>query len=981
MEWPLFIERFREIVERNGLRPAIVDRGQIALTYDQLWRLSGRVASRLAASQIGRECVVGLALPKSPEMIAAIIGCWRARAAYVPLDPNLPADRLRRMTEDAEVSLMITDPQSAGDFPRWAGGKEIGKWSECSACEPSELKLIGQPHDLAWVIFTSGTTGRPRGVQVEHRGFVNVLDAQRAAFGIDETSRVLLLYSTSFDASLSDIGTALLSGAALCLEDADSVSSCGSIVKLIRDRRISHADIPPSMLALHVSDEAPECLETVIIGGEVCPPEVVRRWANRVRLINVYGPTEATICTSLGECSPDWSRPLLGQPLPEIEYRIDNGDNQPADPCQAGELLISGPCLARGYANCADVTARKFVVLDGQRFYRTGDRVRLDGDGEYVFLGRLDRQLKVRGFRIEAEEIETAVRKVDGVAQCAVVQRLIAKGPGKKHVVAFVEGDRDLTASRLREELRETIPAPVIPTRFEFISAIPRTVSGKPDLETLERIELAESEPQTEGESELLSIVRSAIGIPSLKPDEDIFDAGADSLSVLAIAATAQSHGYSLQPHTIARERTVNRLLAVNTFEPDMRTAGWLRDDAKSLQIELKDDVTSAAQGVPQLTLLTGATGFLGSRVLREWLTSFNGRVVVCLVRAEDDQDASDRLDQTLRHHEIVLTSSQRNRVEAIAGDLCQSDFGWDRDRWTTLAQQVDTVVHLAAAVHVFAPYEQLRPANVSGTASVLRFSLDQRIKRLHYASTLSVFVGTDRNSGVAVESDDLSQTKRVYGGYAQTKWAAEVLLRSAPDPLPLDIYRFGLLTGDAMSRCFPEHDLFAMTVRGLARMRCVPVGADHLEVDITPVDFAARSMVEITRDRMKSADPGVHQKAWHIANPKSLSSRDLFESLIDICPNLERVSNDEFLRRVSSCTEVDPGAACLSLCRWLSEADSDQARPLDLFQATGMTFDMTETQQVLTRTGIHCPAPDRSLIRHYIGGILSQVELQSIQA
>jgi thioester reductase-like protein len=262
----------------------------------------------------------------------------------------------------------------------------------------------------------------------------------------------------------------------------------------------------------------------------------------------------------------------------------------------------------------------------------------------------------------------------------------------------------------------------------------------------------------------------------------------------------------------------------------------------------------------------------------------------------------------------------------------------------------------------------------VVGTANVVKFALAHRVKRLHYASTLSVFVGSDQNRGMAFEDDDLTKTSFLYGGYAQSKWAAEVLLRAVDgSSMPLDIYRFGLLTGDSETSEFPRHDLFAMTVRGLLMLRCVPVGETELEVDVTPVDFAARAMVEIARQQMLQRHrSGDAVSTWHIANPESLKSGRLFDVIADCGTDIDRVGSTEFIGRAREQSGTNQAAACLSLCRWLSETGQcDVIRPLDLFQATEIQFEMTRTLRALSAAGIHCPPPSRQLIRRYITHIL----------
>lgn len=303
-----FPDVFTEVAARYPHSPALIEQGRVACTYAELLRGAMSLAQYLRGLGVGREDAVGLALGQSADHVVGMLGVWLAGAAFVPLDPDLPHERREFILSRARVRTVLDSLPVGHDSNRDA--------PPCHDWNRNPRKA----DDLAYIIFTSGSTGGPKGVEVTHRGIVNCLQAQMPIFGLTHHCRALFYLSPSFDASISDIGTALLAGAALCIEPGIRRAP-GGVMALLRERGITHADLPPSLLAMLNPDELPESVRTIIIGGEVCPPEVVRRWARRVRLVNVYGPTEATICTSLGVCDPDtWDRPLLGHPIPNIGY-------------------------------------------------------------------------------------------------------------------------------------------------------------------------------------------------------------------------------------------------------------------------------------------------------------------------------------------------------------------------------------------------------------------------------------------------------------------------------------------------------------------------------------------------------------------------------------------------------------------------------------------------------------------------------------
>jgi amino acid adenylation domain-containing protein/thioester reductase-like protein len=981
--WTSFVARLCDVVTRLPEHPAIAVDGIPAATYCELWQLSERAAHGLRQSGVAPGAVVGLGLDKSVEFIAAMIGLWRLRAAYVPLDLQAPPDRRSWILKESGATLAIIRQANSLRLPI-----TTVSWDDLISHEaPADIDFIQPaPGDLAWVISTSGTTGQPRCVAVPQRGFVTLLDAQRQAFQLDSSSRSLAFYSVAFDAFLSDAGTALLSGACLCLENPETLRS--SLLDVLTARRITHADLPPSLLATLDPEQAPDSLRSIIIGGEVCPPDVVRRWAARRRVINVYGPTEATVCTSLCLCDPQtWSRPLLGQPIADVEYLVVDENEHPVTPGGTGELWIGGPCLALGYLNQPELTTTRFPRLEGRRYYRTGDRVRLDPDGEYVFLGRMDRQIKLRGLRIELEEIEAVLTSHPGIRRAAVVLRKQTPTARREQLVAFVECDGSVLPDQVHSHLRRLLPPWMIPARIEFRTPLPTTASSKLDLESLRTLPLntlKASVERPEGVSPqtatLLRIARTLLGVEQFGVDDDFFEHGGDSLAVFEFIGSAKQHGIAISPSALIRDRSIRRLCSrVEDATSDVLSAAWLLNNIEPEVQALQHGRSTRAQDgratesltiiETPLVLLTGATGFLGSHVLQQWLEQ-TSHFVICLVRASDDVIAEQRLSAALHFHKIELPVPHRSRVRAVAGDLARPQFGWSNDQCAKLSQSVITVIHCGARVNLINDFQTLRLDTISGTFHVLEFLTAHRRKSLCYVSTLSVFVGTDRRSGELREDDDLSHTREVYGGYAQTKWAAEMLVRRCGLPgSDVQIFRLGLLTGDCRTAIIPERDLFAMTIRALVRLGCVPDVTDDLAMDVTPVDFAAAAMVSLFLHQTQ-AGSSVPQ-TWHLANPQSISAKSLFQSLYDICPNMERVTPHEFLRRVHERDDPETSAASTGLARGL-QAQSQAPPIVDLFQATGVQLGTGSTIRAWEALGLHCPAPDSILIQRYLRQILN---------
>ncbi len=953
-----FIACLIAVRDRCPAAPALVE-NDVVLSYDALTTRVARLGSAMIECGLGPEDVVGLALEKSTEYVVAMLACWYAGAAFVPLDSALPVARRAAYLRRAKARWVLV----ACDADEDLGARYLRTDSE-----PNALHGPATPDSqhLAYVIFTSGSTGEPKGVMVATGGLLPMLEAQIALFELGPGARSLWLLATAFDASISDIGTALLAGATLYIEPKARTATPEALQATLTRLEITYLDLPPALLP-HLTLPKPPALRTVVIGGEVCDEAAIRRWAAELRLMVVYGPTEATVCTSAVQATVDWERPLLGSPLPGIVYAVVGEDGRRCLPGQAGELMISGPGLARGYLDAPTLSSTRFGPSPLGRAYRSGDRVVQSTKGELIFLGRIDRQLKVRGALVAPEEIEACLIRHGSVRRAA----LLAHGP-RAALTAFLEGDASQEGD-LQAWLAARLPAFMLPERLVWLESLPLTASGKPDLPALQALRLTRTPlgpaPASELERRLASVFQDVLGC-QVGRDDDFFALGGSSLQMIALLALAAQRGLALTPALIAAHPGLGRLAAAlaEAAEPSMPASG-LRARVRT-ELRLLDDLPKRASGsdAEHAVLVTGATGFLGSRVVYEVLRASDCRVL-CLVRADNDQAGRARLLATFKRYGLEVGNTESARIVPVLGDLSQVMLGMCERNFVRLADRVDTVFHCGAQVSLMADCETLWPSNVVGTREVLRLVATGRTKALHYASTLSVFVSADGGEGRFQESDTLSQTQQVYGGYAATKWAAEVLVREAARQLPtVTIHRLGLLTGDSQSGHGAPHDWLALTVQGLAQLGAVPeqIRSD-LAMDVTPIDYAARAMVAIAaRD-----EPGL--ATTHLAG-HSVGLAEIAGAMAAAGAPLAPLANAAWLERLHVLHTASPsphlGAAYLALSRLCAESRPERA--LDLFQATRCHFDDRQARSLLARSGISCPVVDSALLTRYVRHILA---------
>lgn len=931
-----FIDTFRRIVETYPDNIALRDTTG-DMTYAALWHKTAAIGTHLMQSGVQAEDVIGLCFEKSADYIAALLGVWYAGAAFAPLPPSLPAARRDFIINDAGITKFL----ASADIKSTQAGALL---------PPAPFN----PAARAYVMHTSGSTGTPKGVAVAHKGLLNVLTQQIDAFGLTADSRSLFYLSISFDAALSDIGTALLSGARLLIPDDSTIRNGIKLVKFLHDHAVTHADLPPSLLRAFAPEDLPQSLSTIIIGGEACPPETVRQWAQSRAIINVYGPTEATICTSLCRCDAQtWDKPLLGNAFDGVDYTIVDD-----------ELLIGGIQLARGYLNLPALTAQKFIDIDGQQFYRTGDRVRLLENGDIEFLGRIDRQFKLRGQLIEPDEIEACLHSHGDVQHAAVL-----KTPCQT-LVTYIVARRAVAEDTLQKHLAATLPAWMVPARMITLDSFPKTATGKTDYAALAALPLPVKgdriAPVTAAEEKLFRICADILGHDNFSMADSFYGAGGDSLGVIRLLLEADRQGLFLPPADIAAGKSLQTLAAANGTEA-IKAADIKKDVAFN---DILKATIEKARRLPMANsadiLLTGATGFLGSHLLAALLETTDA-VIYCPVRAENNLAAYRRIQETFACYGIN-TLPDSSRIRAFDAEITAPQFGLDDKTYADLTTAVGSVYHCAAVVNMVAGYDSLRAANMTAAENMLYFALTKTRKTLHCASTLSVFVGSDQNKGRLMESDRLEKVETLYGGYAQTKFAAEWMMLQVPeDVLPISHYRFGLLTGDTQKGIGACRDFLAMFAKGISKIGYIPAEyRDTLHIDITPIDYAASAMAHLAQH----APAGI----YHIANQDSLSLGQFADALNRSGADIRPLSAARFLDFVQSRPlDMEETAACLALCRILPPDAYAQKRTMDLFQATDVAFDNRAAAKYLVPAGIVCPAVSDTLIDLYVRNMMPQ--------
>lgn len=526
------------------------------LTYGELNARANQVGRHLRKLGVGPEVLVGVAVERTAELLVALLGILKAGGAYVPLDPEYPADRLAFMVKDAGLRVIVTQAALGGKLPETGATRVCvdADWGVIAQESGEDWASGAEPGNLVYVIYTSGSTGAPKGVLTSHRSVVNLLAFARERPGFTAEDTFLALNTISFDMSKPELYLPLLVGGRVYVARRGIINDVAEFEGCVAQSGATVLQGPPSLWRLLIESgwEGGKGYK-IICGGEVLGASLARELLKRSSsLWNGYGPTETTVWATMYQVESADLPILIGTPVWNTQTYILDDRLQPVRLGEAGELYVGGAGLARGYLNRPELTAERFISNPfsgeaGARLYKTGDLARYGGDGNIEFLGRVDHQVQIRGYRVETGEVEAVLSEHEGVEGAAVVAREDA--PGENRIVAYVvsRAGHSLIAQELRQFLKRKLPDYMLPAIFEFLRELPLTPSGKVDRRALpppgsSRQSLADTyqAPRTELEDELARIFAEVLGLDWVGIDEDFFDAGGDSLRALRLLSTVE---------------------------------------------------------------------------------------------------------------------------------------------------------------------------------------------------------------------------------------------------------------------------------------------------------------------------------------------------------------------------------------------------------------------------------------------------------
>ena len=924
---PLAHEAFLDWARAAPDRVAVIS-DRRSLSYGELAERSGALAAQLGPGPPGRR--VAVLLGRSAELPLAMLAIMRAGACCVVIDPAYPAERIAFMLADSAAATVVTRRLEVVPKGPWrlvfidelAGG---------TAPAPE----IG-PADLAYVVYTSGSTGPPKGIAMPHRSLANLVAWQVRTSGCGAGTRTMQAAAPGFDVAFQEVFATWAAGGTLVV--ADGGRDAEHLLDLVTRHQVNRIFL--GFFALQQLAECavvtkrvlPSLREVVSSGEQVHATPAIRTFFQRTgaSLENQYGPSETHVVTAerLGGPPASWpARPSIGRPVDGAKVQVLDDRLRPQPVGVTGEIHVAGVPVADGYLGRPELNRERFVRNAGVPLYRTGDLGRLLPDGRIEFLGRTDHQVKIRGFRVELGEVESVLKEIEGVRDAVAIAK-------DGRLVAYYIGGHE--PRWMREALSSRLPGHAVPAQCVPVVAFPLTASGKVDRAALRPAPVTQPRMTRLSplQQRIASVWTEILGVEGVGGEDDFFALGGNSLLATRVALRLRTElGAHVPVAAIFTHPTVTRLATM--------TSGG--ENAAHVSVrELDDDirpVPSNAIGEPREVLLTGSSGFLGGYLLRELLVRSAARVH-CLVRGPGTRDNMMRLG--------LWESGWETRIVEHRGDLARPLLGLSRATFDGLASTADVVYHAGANVNLVWPFERLARSNVDGTAEVLRLAAHRRSVPVHYVSTSGVHVGPGRVRA----SDPLPPVDKLDNGYALSKWHAEQLVAEArARGLPVSVYRPTRIAPDSTSGACGHKDFLWLTLKACVQAAAAPAGT-RLAFDLVAVDYVSAAIVRLSR-----REPG----NYHLASERLIRLTTLVDELRAIGYQITDIAPADWLRLVAA----DPTNAAFPLLSLLSaELASTGTEGVVLVSAD-------ETRHALEGTGIEMPTFSRSRFRTAVSYLL----------
>lgn len=916
---------FEEQVEKTPDNIAVVFEDK-KLTYRDLNEKANQLARFLLANNAKIEDKICIILDKSLEMIVSILGILKIGATFLPIDLNYPKERIDYIISDANASILLTTQNLINRATDTVKVLNV-ELDNCQFAQypTTNLNITFPSNNLAYIMYTSGSTGKPKGVMVTHKNVIRLVKNNKF-ITFEENERILQTGSIVFDACTFEIWGALLNGYQVFIIKKELLLDTNYLQHYVETNKITSLFITTQLFnqLVDLNIDIFTYISNVLTGGEAVSVKhmnMLNLYNKNINIIHCYGPTENTTfstCYDVKKITYTDTVPI-GKPISNSTAYVVSPFNHLCPIGVPGELWVGGDGVSMGYLNNEALTNEKFIKnpFGEGNVYKTGDLVKWLPDGNIEFIGRIDNQVKVRGFRIELSEIDNKILDFPKIKYSTTILNTIND---EKVICSYFVAEEDININDLKDFLKKFLPTYMIPTYVLQMESFKMNINGKIDkkslptdfnvLKPIKQIEL----PKNEYERNLLTIFNKILNIKDISVTDNLFDdLHGDSLIAMKIQVEALSQNINVAYSDIFKYPSIRSLAShLENMKQDINNTNDFSniDFSKYNEIlennSLERPIEIVNTPINNL-LLTGFTGFLGAHVLDSFIKKENGNIY-CLIRSKNNVSAKDRLLNVLHFYfEDMYDKLVGNRIRVIEGDISLEHFGLSNEDYTSLGDHIDTIVHSAALVKHYGMYKDFENANITGTKNVVDFATKFGIKLLH-VSTLSVS-GNNFADGANVDNHfgkdvDFGESnfyigQNLSGIYAKTKFIAEKIVLDAilSNSLNACILRMGNLTSRFSEGKFQQNhfeNAFVNRFKSFLQIGYVPDYMLNLYAEFTPIDYCGDAIIEIAKHFNKK------YTVFHLMNEKRVYLDRLFEIMKALNINLKVVKEDEFIKVIN---------------------------------------------------------------------------------
>lgn len=952
--------------------------GDDKLSYRVMSELTDKIACYLRQRGIGPNDIIGIMVPRSLEMLIGIIGILKAGAAYMPIDVTYPKDRIEYMLKNSNAKYVLisdrVETQISNVIDITLNNSDIYNMNY-----NINITNINKGEDVAYVIYTSGSTGTPKGVMVKHKGISNLTYYcnDKVEFLKNVSNKNIASVTTmSFDIFVFETLISLQKGLTVVIANEDEQRIPSKLNELIKKNNIQIIQTTPSRMQVLIEYKAdiPELanLKYIVLAGEQYTDKLFKNIIKinpNVVSYNGYGPSETTIFSTLTLVNTQ-TKINIGKPLYNTKMYVLDDKKRLVPIGQIGELYIGGQGVSKGYVNNSTLTKQRFIenpYEKGNVIYQTGDLTRWLDNGELECLGRTDSQVKIRGLRIELEEIENGIIK-SGLADKAVVIDKMDK-QNRQYLSAYFISNSKVNVNEIRKYLTTILPTYMIPTHIEQIEKFTYTPNGKIDknfLRVKKDENIFENEknivlPKTKLQKQLLDIYKKILNIENISIDNSFFEVGGDSILAMKLQIELINQGFDITYADIFKYSTIEQL-EQNILQNKQEDMGILDVDNydKILFNSLSDTKTEKID--VKSVLLTGATGFVGIHILAELINN-NVEKIYCLVRSKENKSSIDRLKEKL--HFYFSTKYDKyigDRIIIVNGDTTNVDFGIEKTIYIDIVNNIDAVINSSAKVVHYGSEAEFNRINVLSVQNVVEFCKKNK-KKLFHLSTISVsgnaladqnYVSNNIQGQVDFRENNFYINQPLDNIYIKTKFFGEkIVFDNMLNGLDAYILRLGNIMGRYEDGHFQENindNAYINRLKAIYNLGAIPKYIENGYLEFTPVDCCSRAIVKILCNNNNK------NRVFHLFNNKHITIKDFISVCSKLYKNIDIIEEEKFNYRLKELLKAND-----YLLSYLLN-DMDKNKRLQYESNIKVKCDFTN--KYLEKLGFNWPSIDEKYIK-----------------